>query len=393
MCSRSGGHAMIDRSALLIGTVLAAGGVACAQAPEPQIVGRHGPPGGEVPRPALPDTEENRRTIVGALADALERNYVFPDVALRYAQALRTKAAAGGYADLGDRFGETVTADLQAIHADRHVRFGPTGGPDAAGPGPRRVMMAPGAAGAPPPGPGGPAPRRVMRRPDASSAIGQSGWIADGVAYIDIGLFPGTPETVERFRAFLEAHKDARAIIFDIRGHHGGGLADMDAIFSYIYPRETLLLGMDTRTAAERQGGNPMGESGTIRRASAPDGISRTMHYAIPGPDTPLRRAQVFLLTSRRSGSAAEHFALALKRTHRATLIGETTAGAGHYGRMVDFGGYAAFVPVGRTFDPDNNWDWEGVGVSPDVPVPADQALDEALRRLGVTPEQRRPLT
>src|SRR5437762_2568594 len=161
MCSRSGGHAMIDRSALLIGTVLAAGGVACAQAPEAQIGGR--------PRP-------------------------------------------------------------------------------------------PGAAGAPPPGPGGPAPRRVMRRPDASSAIGQSGWIADGVAYIDIGLFPGTPETVERFRAFLEAHKDARAIIFDIRGHHGGGLADMDAIFSYIYPRETLLLGMDTRTAAERQGGNPMGE-------------------------------------------------------------------------------------------------------------------------------------
>ena len=59
---------------------------------------------------------------------------------------------------------------------------------------------------------------------------------------------------------------------------------------------------------------------------------------------------------------------------------------------MVDFGGYAAFVPVGRTFDPDNDWDWEGVGVPPDVAVPADQALDEALRRLGVTAGQRRSL-
>jgi C-terminal processing protease CtpA/Prc len=120
--------------------------------------------------------------------------------------------------------------------------------------------------------------------------------------------------------------------------------------------------------------------------------VVRRFHYAIPGPDTPLRRAQVFLLTSHRTGSAAEHFSLALKRTHRATLIGEATAGANHFGRMVDLGAYTAFLPVGRTFDPDNDRDWEGVGVAPDIAVPADQALDEALRRLGVTPAQRREL-
>lgn len=367
---------MTSRFALLAGAALAAAGVACAQAPEPQRrVVRVGPGGEGPPAPALPDTEENRRIILGRLADTLEQNYVFPDAARRYAQALRTKTTAGGYANLGDSFGETVTADLQAVHADRHLRFGPTG--------PR-----PGAAG--PPGAG---PRRVMRRPDASEAIGQSGWIAEGVAYIDFTLFPGDPAVVERVRAFMDAHSNARAIIFDIRGHRGGGLAEMDAIFSYIFPRETLLVGMDTRHAAEQAGGNPLGELATLRRADAPEGIIRRMHHAIPDrAGTPLRNAQVFLLTSRRSGSAAEHFALALKRTHRATLIGETTAGAGHYGRMVDFGGYAAFVPVGRTFDPNNDWDWEGVGVPPDVTMPADQALDEALRRLGVTPERRRPL-
>jgi hypothetical protein len=358
---------MTNRIALLLIAALSAG-IAAAQTPGPQPQIRRGPPGGQAaPLPALPDTEENRLAMVGRLADTLEENYVFPDVARRYAEALRTKAAAGGFANLGERFGETVTADIQAIHPDRHLRFGPSGVASAAGPG----------------------PRRVMRIPDASTAIARSGWIADGVAYIDIGLFPGTPESVERFRAFMEAHRDARAIIFDIRGHRGGGPAEMDVIFSYIFPRETVLVGMDTRTAAERDG-NPLADaSGTVRRAPAPDGITRRMHYAVPGPDTPLRRAQVFLLTSHRSGSAAEHFALALKRTHRATLIGETTAGAGHYGRMVDFGGYAAFVPVGRSFDPDNDWDWEGRGVPPNVEVPADQALDEALRRAGVDPAQR----
>lgn len=357
---------MTSRIALLIGAALAGGGLAAAQPPAP-----HAAPPAPAPAPAPPDTDARRAEVIEQLAATIEANFVFPDIARRYAEALRTKAAAGGYANLGDRFGDTVTADLQAVHPDRHLRFGPTGAAAAAGAG----------------------PRRVMRMPDPSTAIGRSGWIADGVAYIDIGLFPGTPDSVERFRAFMEAHKTARAIIFDIRGHHGGGLAEMDVIFSYLYPRDTILVGMDTRLAAERSGGNPLGEaSATIRAVPAPAGIVRRMHHAVPGPVTPLRDARIFLLTSHRSGSAAEHFALALKRTHRATLIGETTAGAGHYGRMVDFGGYAAFVPVGRTFDPDNNWDWEGVGVPPDVAVPADQALDEALRRLGVTPAQRREL-
>lgn len=363
---------MTSRFILLAATALTAAGLAYAQAPEPQRRTVHVGPGGEgPPAPALPDTEENRRLILGRLADTLEQNYVFPDQARRYAEALRTKTAAGGYANLGDRFGEVVTADLQAIHADRHIRFGPTG------------AAAPRAAG-------GPGPRRVMRIPDASTAIARSGWIADGVAYIDIGLFPGTPESVARFRAFMEEHKSARAIVFDIRGHRGGGPAEMDVIFSYLFARETLLVGMDTRADAEREGGNPLADGNpNMRSLSAPEGIARRMHYALPGPDTPLRTARIYLLTSHRSGSAAEHFALALKRTHRATLIGEPTAGANHFGRMVDFGGYAAFVPVGRTFDPDNDWDWEGVGVPPDVAIPADQALDEALRRLGVTAAQR----
>jgi hypothetical protein len=49
-------------------------------------------------------------------------------------------------------------------------------------------------------------------------------------------------------------------------------------------------------------------------------------------------------------------------------------------------------VPVGRTYDPATNLGWEGTGVSPDVAVPAEQALDEALRRAGVDPKLQRPL-
>ena len=375
---------MISRRFLLIGTAFAAAGAAAAQPPHPA-------PPAAAPQPSAADTDADRAAAVDRLAAMLEESYVFPDIGRRYAEALRRKAAAGGYANAGDpaAFARSVTADLQAVHPDLHLRVRPA----SAGPIPRlRPGPGPGAGPA-----GGPGHRLILGGPDAAAAIGRAGWIADGVAYIELTLFPGTDESIARVRRLMAEYRNARAIIFDIRGHHGGGPAEMDVIFSYLFGRETLLVGMDTRTAAERMGvglrrDGPPGGVATLRTAAGPAGVERRFHYAIPGPDTPLRRAQVFLLTSHITGSAAEHFSLALQRTHRATLIGEATAGANHFGRMVDLGGYAAFLPVGRTFDPDTGRDWEGTGVSPDVAVPAGLALDEALRRLGVTPAQRRPL-
>jgi C-terminal processing protease CtpA/Prc len=93
----------------------------------------------------------------------------------------------------------------------------------------------------------------------------------------------------------------------------------------------------------------------------------------------------VYLLVGKGTISVAEHFSLALKRTGRATLIGETTRGAGNYGMHFPLpGGFRAFVPFGRTFDPVTGNGWEGVGIAADVAMPSDKALDEALRLAGV---------
>lgn len=96
--------------------------------------------------------------------------------------------------------------------------------------------------------------------------------------------------------------------------------------------------------------------------------------------ETRLQSTPVYYLTSRRTASAAEHLAMAFKRTHRATLIGEKTAGAGHFGGVEDIGNrFAAFIPVGRTYDPDDGWGWEGHGITPDITTHADEALSMAL--------------
>lgn len=322
------------------------------------------------PAPA-PFNADEAKAAVEKLAASLEESFVFPEVGTKYAAALRAKLASGGYSSFptAAAFADAVTADLKAVHEDRHLRV--------------RAL--------PPQGAGGP---RRPGPPPGFQAIEKAGWIADGVAYISFAAFPGDEQTLARLRTFLAAHKDAKALIIDARGHHGGGLAEMDVMFPYFYGKPQALVKMDTRIAVEERQGNPLEEGPTLVREKGPEGVVRRSHNVIPAAEaTGLRTAKIFLLTSNRTASAAEHLSLSLKRTGRATLIGETTRGAGHYGGGVPLGGnYSVFIPVGRTFDPDNNQGWEGTGVKPDVEVPADQALDEALRRAGVGPGKAKSL-
>ena len=100
---------------------------------------------------------------------------------------------------------------------------------------------------------------------------------------------------------------------------------------------------------------------------------------SVPGvrlPDVPL-----YLLTSSRTFSAAEGFAYTLKHLGRAVVVGERTGGGAHPSRDVPIGaGLVAFVPVARSEHPRTGTDWEGVGVDPDIKVPAEDALETARK-------------
>jgi len=105
----------------------------------------------------------------------------------------------------------------------------------------------------------------------------------------------------------------------------------------------------------------------------------------IPGRRIP--NADVFVLTSKYTFSAAEEFTYNLQNLKRATIIGETTGGGAHPGDgyTVDEG-FVMFIPNGRAVNPISQTNWEGTGVSPDIAVPEQDSLYtahvEALRRL-----------
>lgn len=98
-------------------------------------------------------------------------------------------------------------------------------------------------------------------------------------------------------------------------------------------------------------------------------------------------------MTSRHTFSGGEELTYDLQTLKRATIVGETTGGGAQpvMMRRID-DRFAIGVPDERPIDPITKTDWEGNGITPDVKVPADQALETArklaLERLRNEPQR-----
>ena len=210
------------RTALAIGSAMAAMAVTAAPA---------GQATSSAPAEAEAATDDfdpaAAKAVVERLAVDLEENFVFPETGAAYARMLRDKAARGAYADFpsATRFAETVTADLQAVSPDRHLRLFS----------PKTFAAARPRGGSAPP-----------------SSILERGWKGEGIAYIKFAAFFGDEATVKALNQFLDEHRDAKSLIIDAREHRGGGLTEIDILFSRLFDRETELVRMDTRLAAGR---------------------------------------------------------------------------------------------------------------------------------------------
>lgn len=310
---------------------------------------------------ALIDPGEGR-LVARKLADQLVSSFVFRDQAQAYAAMLKKNADAGRY-DSGTRgeVAKLMNDDLMAVHKDGHLHVEVT----------RRQEHSEGANAGPP--------------RNFPPLIQSAKTIAPGIGYIRFSAFFGTDDEMAGVRKWLVENREAKTLIFDLRNHHGGGLDEQDAIFSYIYAQKTPLVRMAMAKDVYEDHGSPIQPGPTLAFVRDGDKMVAT-HSALPGENTPLRQAKIYLLVSNRTASAAEHFALALKSTGRATLIGEATAGANHFGGGQDINDhFGVWMPVGRTYDIKTGKDWEGAGIAPDVEADPKQALILALEKAGVS--------
>ena len=282
--------------------------------------------------------------LIDAVCQTIRDMYVFPDMGEKTAAHIAERARAGAYDDLSRQdLAAALTRDLQGFTKDRH--FG---------------------AGALPEGWTPPEESEAeLQEPFDPKRFAPFGVqkverLAGNIGYLDLRGFHPAEHANEAIVSAVRLLQGSSAIILDLRRNGGGDPATVQTLCSYFFdPSEPVHLNsLYFRPTDETR------EFWT--RPEYPD---------LAMPDTP-----IFVLTSSYTFSGGEECAYNLQTRERATLVGETTGGGAH---PVD--GFPVAntimlrVPVGRAINPVTGTNWEGTGVTPEVAVPADDALDTAL--------------
>ena len=294
-----------------------------------------------------PVTDDERTAVVERIETMLADRYVFADKGVEAGARIQSQLADGVYDDLSapDAFAEALTEDLQSVTNDKHLRVRHR--PPPSGPGPARD----------------PIMEQVsfMERMRASNFGIAAVEVLDGnIGYLDLRSFAPEELVRERYDAAMHLLANVNALIIDERQHGGGDPASVRYFTSYFFDEPTHLNSLHYRNGDTEE----INEFWTYDEVAGPQ-----------RPDLPL-----FVLTSDYTFSGAEEFAYNLKTRNRATIVGETSGGGANPGGTMPAGErFGVFIPTGRAVNPITGTNWEGVGVEPDVAVPADDALDKAL--------------
>ena len=291
------------------------------------------------------DSAERHRVIAGIIA-ALDQGYIYLDVAHKMDAVLEANEKNGTYNSItdGGTFAAMLLDEMQSVSHDHQlfVDYAPYKLPQHLDP----------------PEPADEARFRKQME-QHNCAFDKAEVLPGNIGYVKLDAFP-PPDicapTVFSARGFL-SHVDA--IIFDLRENHGGDPAMVQFLASYLFTEHTHLNDL------------------YYRRDN-----STTQYWTLPYvPGTRLGTQPAFVLTSHQTFSGGEEFTNDLKTQKRATIVGETTGGGAHPvgGVRID-DHFVLGVPGGRPINPITKTDWEGTGVTPDVSVPAADALETAKK-------------
>jgi hypothetical protein len=291
------------------------------------------------------DVATRERVIDGAIAK-LNEFYVFPEVAKKMEDALRGHQKEGEYdaVDDGEAFAVLLTEHLQGVSNDKHLRvnFSPMALPEE-----------------PPETDPEAQERRRTRIERDNCAFEKVERLPSNIGYLKFNAFLDPMICGPTATAAMSFLANVDAIIFDLRSNGGGDPKMIAFISTYLFDEPTHLNDLYNRKED-----------------------STTQYWTLPYvPGKRLSDKPVFVLTSNRTFSGAEEFSYNLKNLKRATIIGETTGGGAHpvSGHRID-DHFMIGVPFARAVNPIAGTNWERTGVTPDVEVPAAEALDVAKK-------------
>jgi retinol-binding protein 3 len=297
-------------------------------------------------QPDLTITAEQRAEVIDGALKKLTDHYVYPEKAKEMVTAIRDRQEKKEYDTITSArlLTEKLTDHLQGVSHDKHLRVFFTHDPL--------------------PKPQKPSPEERERR---RAMAGKMNYGFEKVVRLDgnIGLlelrgFMDPEVGGETAAAAMTFLANTDALIIDLRQNGGGTPAMVALLCSYLF-------------AGERKHLNDLAWR-------EPAGERIDQWWTLPHvAGKKYGDKDVYILTSKRTFSAAEEFTYNLQALKRATVVGETTGGGAHPGGVQPINDhFAIWLPSGRAINPVTKTNWEGTGVKPDVEVPADQALETA---------------
>lgn len=308
--------------------------------------------GPAISQPTATLDDSGRLAAVESIASLVADEFFDADRADAIAEALRTEVQAGAFDSAASPTELASALTMRLSAEDHHFSVNYVGG-DAMVEGMRP----------PPAGPGGDRRDPLLGMQRANFGFAEVSILPGNIGYIDMRAFAPAEPAQQTATAVLNFVVHTDAVIFDMRRNHGGSPSMVSFLISHFLPSEPETV---INTFVSRDFDTPQ----ELRSLSD--------HPAGHRPETP-----VVVLTSGNTGSAGEAFPYHLQAMQRATIIGETTAGAGNPGGLfLTDEGYSVFVSTSSARNPITGTNWEGVGVTPDIAVPADDALYTALLQL-----------
>ncbi len=286
--------------------------------------------------------------VIQNLSEKLKANYIFPDIAERISAHMQACLAEGAYAQItdGELFASTLTGHLQEVNQDKHLRvfWRVEALPEHEGPNPEREEE-----------------WRQMARLD-NYGLYKVERLAGNVGYLDIRAFFPPEWGGDTAVAAMNLLANTSALIVDLRKNGGGSPSMVALISSYLFGNEPVHL-----------------NSFSIREGA--DEVIKQFWTLPYVPEKRFGDIPIYVLTSKATFSGGEEFAYDFKTRQRATLVGEVTGGGANPGGIHHLHPhFEAFIPNGRPVNPVTGTNWEGSGVTPDIPAAEEQALQLAYR-------------
>lgn len=296
---------------------------------------------------------DDKQSIVNRITTLLEEYYVFPDQVNSLTRSVGSLVDQQGWEQeiLTTKFAKLLTGQLHAVVLDGHLGV-VTGLPEESDDPVKQHV------------------RELIRNEQYQVenhwGIRELKVLKNNIGYFSVDVFLEPSKIGWIIDAAMTFLKTTEALIIDLRSCGGGHGPSVNYLLSYFFDND-----------------QPTSLLETYFRPTSFSHLSLTsvtpFHYSKP----------VYVIVSNKTFSAAEHFAFAIQVTKRGEVVGHTTGGGAHPVMVHPLPcGLYLRIPIGRTFNPETGEDWEGRGVTPDIPVGTDKdALVELMVMLDKNPK------